>query len=384
MSLEDTIKQLEDKYNKKENPVTGEKSNPLSYISLSFHNGYGGSDDMAKEFLQGLEELEFVKVDDIKMSTVYRSKPILANEAEHIRKLLEKKKQMTIPFVSRDDADYNGLIERYKATFTISSVKSERERVKNHEFSVGMDQYYQRVYDFEKTLMSDSFRKAYCEAVIDMLNNDFDVSKINSNFLTEDVVRSFVYETFDVSAKFADKNFLDRHTRHHPYQYLMDFDSRSDDERNLRHIEENSTYKQRYHEAVRAVILSRFDKLDSLVPVKDINNIWLKKEVDSEQLSNPDENLNTGYQVAQSYEPYKTLQFLISKTALEMMSVRNADAINSLIKDTDLSASQIKDTVVNYFKEFKHLEHWERYVDLTKGLSQESDVYIKKKKTMKP
>lgn len=384
MSLEDTIKQLEDKYNKKENPVTGEKANPLSYISLSFHNGYGGSDDMAKEFLKDLEELEFVKVDDIKMSTVYRSKPMPENEAEQIRKLLEKKKQMTIPFVSRDDADYNGLIERYKATFTISSVKPERDRLKNHEFSIGMDKYYQRVYNFEKTLMHDSFRQNYCDAVIDMLKNDFDTSKINSKFLTEDVVKAFVYETFDVSSKFAEKNFLDRHTMHYPYQYLMDFYPSSGDERYMRYIEDNNTYKQHYHEAVRAAVFSRYDNLESLKPIKDKDSIWLKKEVDVEQLSDPAENLNTGYQIARSYEPCKTLQSLISKTALDMMSVRNADAINSIIQNTDLNAAQIKNAVSNYFKDFKYLENWEKYVDLTKGLSQQDDVYFKQKRTMKP
>lgn len=370
MNISETIKMLEDKYNeKKTEPV---QIKPKKYISLSFH---AGSKVVEKNFLKDLEALGFSKVIDSQESVIYQSITMEMDEAEKLRILLDKKRSFMCPYISSDVRSFNDLINYYQHTFTVC-IYDDSDRKKNIESSLSSIDYRLKLYDFESTVISGDFRDNYCSEMTRFLKNNFKTS-LTPKFMTEDVIKSFVNEIFDISLKIASNNFIDLHTQHYPYQYLIDFYPKSNEHQFIKEIENNKSYD--LYKEVSKIIDFRFSNIETFEATS--KNFIFDKSLDNNQID--DENFSTSSIILESYNPSETIISEIVKVATLYIKINNAHEIDKLINGENVSSDDIYNSLISYFNGYKNFKDWPSFIDPTKSQSN-SSVHIKDRTQFKP
>src|SRR5690606_359688 len=113
----------------------------------------------------------------------------------------------------------------------------------------------------------------FCEAMVDFIKNNCDTSKLSTTFMTEDPVKSLVYETYDWTQKLVSPNSLDAQSVHYPHLYLVSsllgYNNR--EESNILRKAEEKNYK--VYDIVKEIIDYRFTEIDNIKPINNFKDM---------------------------------------------------------------------------------------------------------------
>lgn len=400
MDLKDKIKQLTERLDaEKPQPSVVEKDKPKPiersyFVTLSFHK----QNELMQGMLPDMEALGFKLVSDSKNTLKYHTDPLKESEADELSKFMEKiKKQSSDVFY---DVAFGRDPER-KVTYAdvcksgVGHVYSSKyihgEQAKNIADHIKTEAYLNNVFAFEEKLLSPTFKTEFCDALIVTIKDSVDVGSMTAAFMTEDPVRSMVYEAFDFTLKLGHNAMVDFHSQHYPHMYCVDtaIDRLHANAREvkdaLREVKVND-----YHEAVREIIDERFLFCDTMKALKTFKKMTpFPKELDTEQTT--DDGLSAHYFLSidhmdRGYGNVKDeICRIVIKTALEYIKINKAHELHVKMNANNANGTEMGEIMIESFKDRADIREWRTVVGDPIQAPSAPDAYcMKRVKKFKP
>lgn len=399
MDLKDKIKQLTDRLDaEKPQPVVAEdKQKPIKrdcFVTLSFNK----ENKLMQSMLTDIEALGFKLVSDSKNTVKYHTDTLHESDADELVKFMEKIKKQSLDVfydvafgknpdrqVTYADVCQSGVGHVY------SSKYYNGEQAKNIEDHVKTQEYLNNVFEFEKKLISPNFKSEFCDALIVTIKDSIDLGSMTATFMTEDPVRSMVYEAFDFTLKVGHNAMVDFHSQHYPHMYCVDTALNRDHE-NAREIKDilREVKVNDYHEAVREIIDERFLFCDTMKALKTFKKMTpFPKELDTEQTT--DDGLSAHYFLSidhmdRGYGNVKDeICRIVIKTALEYIKINKAHELHVKMNANNANGTEMGEIMIESFKDRADIREWRTVVGDPIQAPSAPDAYcMKRVKKFKP
>jgi hypothetical protein len=400
MDLKDKIKQLTERLDaEKPQPsvVAKEQPKPVEreyFVTLSF--------DKRNELMQGMlpdmVALGFELVHETEKTLRYHTSPLKKDDADELLKFMEKLKKQS------SDVFYDvafGRLPEHPVTYAdvcksgVSHVYSSKyvtgEEAKNISDHISTEKYQQSLFAFEEKLISPSFKSEFCDALIVTIKDSVDLGAMTAAFLTEDPVRSMVYEAFDFTLKLGHNAMMNFHSEHYPHMYSVDTAiDRSDTEArevkdSLREVKVND-----YHEAVGKILDERYLFCDTMKALKTFKEMKpFPKELDTEQTS--DDGFSAHYFLSTDHmdRGYGNVKDevcrIVVKTALDYIKMNKAHELHMKMNAINAGSREMGDIMIDSFKDRANVREWRTIVGNPIQAPSAPDAYVMKRfKKFKP
>lgn len=400
MDLKDKIKQLTERLDaeKPQQRITLEdKPKPVErdyFVTLSFHK----ENELMQGMLSNMEALGFKLVSDSKNTLKFHTDPLKQADADELVTFMEKIKNQS------SDVFYDVAFGRHpdrKVTYAdvcksgVGHVYSSKyihgEQEKNINDHIKTEEYLNNVFAFEEKLISPTFKSEFCDALIVTIKDSVDLGSMRATFMTEDPIRSMVYEAFDFTLKLGHNAMVDFHSQHYPHMYCVDtaLDRNHANAREvkdaLREVKVND-----YHEAVGKIIDERFLFCDTMKALKTFKQMTpFPKELDTEQTS--DDGFSAHYflstdHMARGYGNVKDeICRIVIKTALEYIKMNKAHELHVKMQANNADSQEMGEIMIESFKGRLDVREWKTIVgDPIQAPSAPDAYFMKRNKKFKP
>lgn len=388
MNLNQKLKELESKYS--DEPQKKEVKQMLKFVSVSFSKG----GKLETSFLSDFGDFGFSKVKEGFRNNTYYSRPLDSTDADLLENVLNKKKK-TIPSFIYDNKTptYSDVIQENSNAIIISSYsESDRASRIDPTYDNSMTIYLKNVYNYEDKIINTDFRKDFCEAMVDFIKNNCDTSKLSTTFMTEDPVKSLVYETYDWTQKLVSPNSFEPQSVHYPHLYLVSsllgYNNR--EESNILRKAEEKNYK--VYDIVKEIIDYRFQDIDKIKPLNNFKDMTsFPKELDYDSLSK-DSGFSIPYSLSKDFiiDDYRSIKEsiinTIVKASINQAVIFNAYKLHIALNEIEASPSEAADIIKEQFKDQFDIRDWKtHFADVLDKSPSPSDVHMRNKQTkMKP
>lgn len=387
MSLEDTLKNLEEKYIK---PVENKKEEykpSYHYISLVFKK----DSPIERSFLDDLGAFGFQKV-LTGSQNYYTSSSFERTDIKKIETILNKKREhIRSPFqdvIYKKNARYSDIIRLNKTELSIC-VYDEKEREKNLESNKGMEQYYSNLDAFEKNLMTkEKFKTEFCKQLASFIESNFNTEKLTSNNKTSSPIGSLVNDVFNFTEKLLSSSIIDLQSKNYGHMYLISSAMPYDDNgaRDMLYkLKEKPDYK--FYSEMIEITKKRFSGIDSIKPLKgEKASSSFPKEYDINQISEDSDfsiskSLSKEFLTDRHIPAINEIVNIITKTAIQYIQVNNANYLHQIFTATNASSKEMADVVVGKFSNPVDWRNWGKVLE--KELN-DTKTTVSKRKLNKP
>lgn len=399
MDLKDKIKQLTERLDadKPQPVVAKEQPKPIEreyFVTLSFDK----RNDLMQGMLPDMEALGFNLVHETDDTLRYHTAPIKKDDADELLKFMEKiKKESSDVFydvafdhipnrkVNYEDVCQAGVSQVYSLKYVTGD---EAKDLHDH---IRTEEYQKSLFAFESKLISPTFKADFCDALIVTIKDSVDVNGMTAAFLTEDPVRSMVYEAFDFTLKIGHNAMMNFHSEHYPHMYIVDTAIGRDhpDARDikdaLREVKVND-----YHEAVGKILDERYLFCDTMKALKTFKEMTpFPKELDTEQTS--DDGFSAHYFLSTNHmdRGYGNVKDeicrIVVKTALEYIKMNKAHELHQKMKAINAGSREMGDIMIEGFKDRADVKAWKTIVgDPIQAPSEPDAYFMKRVKKFKP
>lgn len=389
MDLTQKLKELESKYS--DEPKKEEVKQILQFVSVSFSKG----GELESSFLSDFEDFGFTKVKESFRNNSYYSNPLDSHDAEFLQKVLNKKKSTIPSFIyDNESPKYSDVIKENNNNIIITSyLESDRASRIDPAYDQSMTAYLNNVYNYEERILNTDFRKDFCEAMVDVIKNNCDTSQLRTTFMTEDPVKSLVYETYDWTQKLVSPNGFEPQSIHYPHLYLVSsllgYNNR-EESNIIRKAEELKTYH--IYDIVKEIVDYRFKEIDSIKPLNNFKDMsQFPKSLDYDTLSE-DSGYSIPYTLSKEFiiNDYRSIKESITgaivKASINQALILNAHKLHTSLNDIDASPLEAAAVIKEQLKDQFDTKDWKtHFADVLDQSPSPSDVHIMKKQTkMKP
>lgn len=399
MDLKDKIKQLSERL-EAENPkssVAQEKAKPVErhcFVTLSFDK----RNKTMQAMLPDMEVLGFKLCSETENILRYHTDSMKESEADELTTFMKKVKEKSskvfydLAFDNSPERKitYADLVES-GFSHVYSSKYSNGEQQKNIDDHLSTERYLQSLYAFEEKLISPTFKTEFCDTLISTVKDAIDLGSMSSTFLTEDPVRSMVYEAFDFTLKLGHNAMVEFHSQHYPYMYSLDtaigrnFEEAREIKDTLREVKIND-----YHQAVEKILNERFINCDTMVALKSFKEMKpFPKELDTEQTS--DDGYSVHYFLSKDHidRGYGNVKDeicrIVVKTALEYIKMNKAHELHVKLKAVNANSEQMAKIMTESFQNRANVKEWQAVVGNPIQAPSAPDAYfLKNVKKFKP
>lgn len=399
MDLKDKIKQLSERL-EAENPkssVAQEKAKPVErhcFVTLSFDK----RNKTMQAMLPDMEVLGFKLCSETENILRYHTDSMKESEADELTTFMKKVKEKSskvfydLAFDNSPERKitYADLVES-GFSHVYSSKYSNGEQQKNIDDHLSTERYLQSLYAFEEKLISPTFKTEFCDTLISTVKDAIDLGSMSSTFLTEDPVRSMVYEAFDFTLKLGHNAMVEFHSQHYPYMYSLDtaigrnFEEAREIKDTLREVKIND-----YHQAVEKILNERFINCDTMFALKSFKEMKpFPKELDTEQTS--DDGYSVHYFLSKDHidRGYGNVKDeicrIVVKTALEYIKMNKAHELHVKLKAVNANSEQMAKIMTESFQNRANVKEWQAVVGNPIQAPSAPDAYfLKNVKKFKP
>lgn len=400
MDLKDKIKQLNDRL-EADNPTKTIKADEAKtiernyFVSLSFDK----RNEVMQKLLPDMLALGFKQVAETNDELKFHTDPLKENDARELHQFMEKiKKQSSDVFydLAFDHSPDSKIVysDLCKAGYSqvYSSMYHDGEQTKNIEDHLKTAAYLKNLFAFEEKLISPTFKTEFCDRLIATIKDSIDVTGLTPTFLTEDPVRSFVYEVFDFTVNLGQDAMLESHSQHYPHLYMIDtavgykFENARNIRDSLRDVKPDD-----YHQAILKIMDHRFIGFDTLKGLKTFQEMKpFPKILDTEQTSDESDfsihyflstdHMNRGYGKVK-----EEICRIIVKTALEYIQINKAHEIHIKMSEVNASRAQMAEILVDAFAHRVNVREWQHVLGEPIQAPSAPDAYfVKRTKRPKP
>lgn len=400
MDLKDKIKQLSERLDAdKPTPVAQEKQKPVErdyFVTLSFDKRNKTMQKMLADM--EAESLGFKLRHESENTLRYHTDAMKESEADELVNFMEKVKKASsevfydLAFDNSPNRkiSYADLVES-GFSHVYSSKYLNGEQQKNIDDHISTEKYLKNLYSFEENLISPTFKTEFCDTLIATVKDSIDLGSMTSTFLTEDPVRSMVYEAFDFTLKLGHNAMVELHSQHYPYLYSLDtaigrnFEDTREIKYALRDVKVND-----YHEAVGKILNERFMDCDTMKALKTFKEMKpFPQGLDTEQTS--DDGYSAHYFLSKDHIDcgYGSVKDeicrIVVKTALEYIKMNKAHELHMKLNAVNANSEQMATIMTESFQNRANVKEWKTVVgDPIQAPSAPDAYFLKTVKKFKP